>query len=226
MNCDKVRKVLPAIPDLGRAALGRVNEHLARCRDCSTYARELGEMRASLRSLPPAAPPPRLLTQLRVMASRERLRYLSRGTLTAMAHFRAAQLHLFFDNLMRPLAIPFAGGLVSAVFLFTMLAPALQLGPRTHNDVLLSGLFAQSQASFAELPPFGFSDDDVVVQVTLDRDGSVIDYSIPNNLNSKLRNDIANMILFTRFEPATQFGMPIAGKILVSFRRDKIVVTG
>jgi len=66
----------------------------------------------------------------------------------------------------------------------------------------------------------------VVVQVTLDRDGSVVDYSIPNNLNSKLRNDIANMILFTRFEPATEFGMPIAGKILVSFRRDRIVVKG
>jgi hypothetical protein len=66
----------------------------------------------------------------------------------------------------------------------------------------------------------------VVVQVTLDRYGSVIDYSIPNNLNSKLRNDIANMILFTRFAPATELGMPIAGKILVSFRRDRIVVKG
>ena len=71
-----------------------------------------------------------------------------------------------------------------------------------------------------------FTEDDVVVQLTVDDQGRVVDYSIPNDVNSKLRNDIANMILFAQFHPATEFGMPIAGKVLVSFRRDKIVVRG
>jgi hypothetical protein len=228
MNCDKVRKTVSGFLDrrLAGRSFDNVSEHLALCRDCSAYARDLSELHSALRSLPSAAPPARLLTQLQVIASRERMRQLSRGTLTALIHFWAGELRLFFDNLMRPLAIPFAGGLVSALFLFTMLAPALQFPHRSGHDVLLSGLFAQSQATFEEIPQFGFSEDDVVVLVTLDRDGRMIDYSIPNNVTSKLRNDIANMILFTRFEPATELGMPIAGKILVSFRRDKIVVHG
>ena len=224
MKCATVRKTLSAL--LARGAVYNVAQHLGQCRQCSAYARDLSELRSALRSLPVEPPPTRLLTQLQVLASRERMRQLSRGTLTALVHFWSGELRLFFDNLMRPLAIPFAGGLISALFLFAMLAPALQSPRRSAPDVLLSGLFGQTQATFDEIPPFGFSEDDVVVQVTLDRYGSVIDYSIPNNLNSKLRNDIANMILFTRFEPATQFGMPIAGKILVSFRRDRIVVKG
>lgn len=184
-------------------------------------------MRGELRNLPKRTPPLRLLTQLQVLASREHLRQISRGTLRARVHFWAAELRLFFDNLMRPFALPFAGGLLSALFLFTMLAPGLPTPHQTRNDVLLSGIFGQSQATFDALPPFAFSEDDVVVLVTLDKDGSVMDYStIPNNVNAKLRNDIANMILFTKFQPATEFGMPIAGKVLVSFRRDRINVIG
>ncbi len=203
-----------------------MSEHLEHCLDCSNYARDLSELHSSLRSLPSLAPPGRLITQLQVLASRERMRQLSRGTLTALLHFWAADVRLLFDNLMRPLAIPFAGGLVSALFLFTMLTPGLQFPRQTSKDVLLSGIFTQSQATFDTIPPFGFSEDDVVVQLTLDRGGSVIDYSIPSHVNSKLRNDIANMILFTKFLPATEFGMPIAGKVLVSFRRDQIFVKG
>jgi len=39
-----------------------------------------------------------------------------------------------------------------------------------------------------------------------------------------MRNDIANMILFTKFQPATAFGLPAASTVLISFRR--IVVKG
>jgi hypothetical protein len=227
MSCEKVRKTLSAFLDrsLARAPFDTISQHLVDCRDCSSYAQELGELHSALRSLPSVTPPARLITELQVLASRERMRQLSRGTLTALVHFWAAEMRLFFDNLMRPIAIPFAGGIVSAVFLFSMLVPTLQFPHLNHNDVP-SGLYSQSNATFDAIPPFGFSEDDVVVQLTLNEKGLVVNYSIPNNVNSKLRNDIANMILFTNFHPATEFGMPIAGKVLVSFRRDKIVVRG
>jgi hypothetical protein len=227
MNCDKVRKTLSAFLDqkLARPRFNTISQHLAHCRDCSSYAQELGELHSAMRSLPVAAPPAHLLTQLQVLASRERMRQLSHGTMTALFHFWGAQMRLVFDNLMRPMAIPFAGGIASAVFLFGMLQPTLQFPHLTHNDVP-SGLFSKSTASFDVLPPFGFAEDDVVVQLTVDDQGRVVDYAVPNNVNSKLRNDIANMILFTEFRPATAFGVPVAGKILVSFRRDKIVVKG
>ncbi len=224
MNCDKARKILSGV--LSRGAADAVSQHLTQCRGCSIYAREMSELDAALGSLPMKSPPARLITQLQVLASRERMRRLSHGTLAALLHFWAADLRLFFDNLMRPFAIPFAGGLVSALFLFTMLAPGLHSAHRATADVLLSGIFGQTQATFDALPPFGFTEDSVVVEVTLDKYGSVLDYAIPNNVNGKLRNDIANMILFTDFQPATELGMPVAGKVLVSFRRDRINVRG
>jgi hypothetical protein len=220
MNCDKVRKTLVAFPDgtPDRTPLGPVAQHLAHCRDCSSYSQELDALHAELRSLPAVDPPARLIIQLQVLASRERMRQLSRRTLTALVHYWLAEMRLFFDNLMRPFAIPLAGGLVSAVFLFTMLMPTLQFPHLTRNDVP-SGLFTQSEATLDALPPFGFSEDNVVVQVTLDERGSVVDYTLPNNVSGKLRNDIANMILFAKFQPATAYGIPIAAKVLVSFRR-------
>jgi hypothetical protein len=220
MNCEKVRKTLSGFVDrrLARAPLDTVSRHLAHCRDCSSYAQELSELHSALRSLPAVAPPAKLITELQVLASRERMRQLSRGTLTALVHLWAAEMRLLFDNLMRPFAIPLAGGVLSAVFLFTMLMPTLQFPHLTRNDVP-SGLFTQSDATLDALPPFGFSEDNVVVQVTLDERGSVVDYTLPNNVSGKLRNDIANMILFAKFQPATEFGMPIAATVLVSFRR-------
>jgi hypothetical protein len=220
MNCVKVRKTLSAFLDrsLARAPFDTISQHLVQCRDCSSYARELGELHAALQNLPSVAPPARLITELQVLASRERMRQLSRGTYRALLHFWIAEMRLFFDNLMRPIAIPFAGGLVSAVFLFTVLMPTLQFPHATRNDVP-SGLFTQSVATVDTIPPFGFSEDDVIVQVTLDEQGYVVDYTVPNHVSATLRNDIANMILFTKFEPATEFGMPIAAKVLVSFRR-------
>lgn len=225
MNCDKVRKTLSAFLDrsLARTPFDTISQHLAHCRDCSSSAEELNELHSALRSLPVVAPPGRLRTELQVLASRERMRQLSRGTVAALFTFWAAEMRLLFDNLMRPIAIPLAGGLASAVFLFSMLQPTLQFPHLTHNDVP-SGI--QSNASFDVLPPFEFAEDNVVVQLTVDDQGKVVDYAIPNNVNSKLRNDIANLILFTEFRPATAFGVPVAGKVLVSFRRDKIVVRG
>jgi len=227
MNCDKVRKTLSIVLGRGLGAFDGIAQHLAQCQECSDYTREMSVIRGELRNLPMRMPPARLVTQLQVLASREHMRRISRGTLRAMMHFWAAELWFFFDNLMRPFALPFAGGLLSALFLFTMLAPGLPARRHISNDVLLSGIFGQSQAAFEALPPWGLGEDDVVVLVTVDRDGSVMDYStIPSNINTNMRNDIANMILFTKFQPATEFGMPVASQLLVSFRRDRINVKG
>jgi len=226
MNCDKVRKTLSMVLGRGLGAVDGISEHLARCRECSDYAREVSLLRTELRRLPQCAPPARLITQLQVLASREHMRRISRGSLTALVHFWLAEFRLLFDNMMRPFALPFAGGLLSALFLFTMLAPGLPTRHQTTNDVLLSGIRGQSRASFDDFPPFGFSEDEVVVLVTLDKDGSVMDYSIPDTVNAKLRNDIANMILFTRFQPATEFGMTVVSTVPISFRRDRINVKG
>jgi len=213
MSGEKVRKTIIAF-------LYRSEEH-----DCERYAEDIQDMLPMLRDMPVARVPARLATQLQVIASRERARNLAQPTFAAAMRCWWENARLTIDNLMRPLALPAAGGLASAVLLFGMLMPTLVFQHQFLNDVP-SGLYTQSQASIDNLAAFDYNHtEDFVVQLTIDERGSVVGYAFPNGApNQKLCNDIANMILFTKFEPATEFGVPIAGKVLVSFRR--IVVKG
>ena len=81
-----------------------------------------------LRGISPLVPPPMLSTSLRVLASRELSRRSSKGWLD--------RVRLFADNLARPLALPFAGGVFSAVILFSMwLVPTYPMRAASGFDV-------------------------------------------------------------------------------------------
>jgi hypothetical protein len=67
-----------------------------------------------LRHLPARTPPSGLRTSLRVLASKERQRLISR-----QISWRD-RLNLSITNMMRPLALPLAGGIFSTVALFSI----------------------------------------------------------------------------------------------------------
>src|SRR3712207_1384714 len=83
------------------------------------------DVRHLLRRLPEREPAADLRTRLRVLASRESARRRSRATWSALYRTWISEVSLFFNNLARPLAIPTAGGFVSALLLFGVLAPML-----------------------------------------------------------------------------------------------------
>ena len=66
-----------------------------------------------------------LAMRLRVLASQESARRRSRASLRQSLRTWLIDFRLMADNLMRPLAIPTAGGFVSALLLFGVLAPRL-----------------------------------------------------------------------------------------------------
>ena len=86
-------------------------------------------LRGSLKDLPPAPVPEPLRTQLQVLASRERARWNANKTVSLALHNWAVNIKLAIDNLMRPLALPLAGGLASALLLFGVVVPTLVSGP-------------------------------------------------------------------------------------------------
>src|SRR5579864_5136560 len=73
-----------------------------------------------LRGLSARIPPAGLTTSLRVIASRERQRSLRRRTLAAVIASWRDRFDLFSVHLLRPLALPFAGGVFCTVILFSM----------------------------------------------------------------------------------------------------------
>src|SRR5438128_961066 len=94
---------------------------------------ELGRV---LRGLAARVPPPELGVRFRVLASREQQRTVNRcGFLYAFSKWRE-RVQLSAGDWMRPLAVPCAGGLFSAVALFSMwLVPTYPMPHATGSDV-------------------------------------------------------------------------------------------
>src|SRR5678809_406058 len=91
-------------------------------RERCSMKREIGEEHVSmlLRSLPPREPPAGLNTSLRVIASRERQRMLEGRGVRRICGSWLDRTRLWSQQLLRPLALPAAGGVFSAVVLFSM----------------------------------------------------------------------------------------------------------
>ena len=54
-----------------------------------------------------------------------------------------------------------------------------------------------------------------------------MDYSVQQGrVSPEMQADLSKMMFFSRFTPATWFGQPTNGKVLVSFRRINYVVRG
>jgi len=226
MSCRTVRDSLTDFLDqrLGADKRIRMARHLAHCRDCAMLVDQHARMRDAVRGLPVAAVPAQLQTRLLVMASRERSRWNAIKTWPLAWHSWIENARLLLDNLMRPLALPFAGGLISALLLFSVLVPTLGFRPIVLNDVPL-GLY--TEATLVSVVPLGAQDDDTVVELYINRRGQATDYSVQRGeVNPELQADLNHMMFSSRFTPATWFGQPTNGKVLVSFRRVHYVVRG
>lgn len=224
MTCESVRNSLSAHLDgqLPRDEAGYVASHLAGCRYCSLVSEQLLQLRGAMQSLPAVPPPEELTDRLRVMASRERSRRLLRKNPLGYLKERFSQ---WVEGLMRPVALPVAGGLVSTVVLFSMLVPSIALHRSAGHDVP-TVLF--TQATVKSTTPFAFSDDDFVVEVMVDDQGRMVDYWVAEGgdlaKNPEVRRSIENTLLFTEFTPATAFGQPTYSRIYLAFSRREIDV--
>lgn len=226
MSCRTVRDSMTEFLDqrMGGEKRIRMARHLARCRECAMRLEQLTQTRHALRSLPVAPVPARLQTRLLVLASHERARWNATGTWARAWRTWSQNAKLMLDNLMRPLALPFAGGVLSALCLFGMLLPTLGFRPIILNDVPL-GLY--TEATLVEATPLGGHSDETVVELYIDRQGKAMDYSVQRGrVSPELQADLTKLMFSSRFTPATWFGQPTNGKVLVSFRRVHYDVRG
>ena len=182
----------------------------------------------ALRSLPAREPQPELRTSLRIIASIECQRRLAKRGLSATVGLWRDRLELFPDNFLRTIALPMAGGVASAVVLFSMcVVPAYPLRAHTTVDV---PTVLTTQVAVKGMAPFFGGGDDVVVDVTVDEQGRMIDYAVVAGANAlsngSLRRRLENVLLFTEFTPATSFGQPMSSKTRLWFRTSRIDVKG
>lgn len=191
-----------------------VEAHLDECRACGLHRAEVRSLSTGLKHLPKMTPASLLHTRLRVIASRERSRMMLRRTLALrFAEFRS-RFRLMFDNVLRPVAIPAMGGLLASFLCFGVIVDTLQFHPDWTDDIPV-GLY--TQVAIDDVTPFSdCAGKDVLVQLTIDREGNVVGFEVPQgNTTPDELKEIGNLVLYSSFTPATAFGEPITGKILV-----------
>ena len=200
-----------------------VEAHLDECRDCRLHRAEVRSLSTGLKHLPKLMPSPLLRTGLSVIASRERSRQILRRTLAArFAEFRS-RFRLLFDNVLRPLAIPAVGGMLASSLCFGVIVDTLQFHPDWKGDDIPVGY--HWQVAIDDVTPFSdCAGKDVLVQLTIDRNGNVIGFEVPqqDTVSPDEMKEIGNFVLYSSFSPAMAFGEHVTGKILVQIQHLKV----
>jgi anti-sigma factor RsiW len=224
MSCEKVQKLFSPLLDLRITGPEResVLAHLASCSDCAERLQVMVNLRADLRRLPQPSMPAYLAQKLRVLASHERARSMRQATWSRWLAYRAGRLELSFNNLMRPLALPFAGGLLSALVVFSFVFvpsfgtarplgfdPAIELVTPVEGTVV----GAPNETPGEVLHGPALACDKTIVELTVDASGNVRDWTM---VRGQMTEDVMNMIIWSKFIPATYFGRPVTGKVQVA----------
>ena len=169
----------------------------------------------ALRSLPSRIPPVGLTTNLRVIASRERQRLIERGTLPKLFASWYERTSLSAGEMFRSAILPFAGGLFTAVILFSIwLVPTYPLHAQSAADDVPTMLTTEARVQEAGL---SLSGGDALLDVTVDETGGVVGYALVSGgdaLQDPARlQRLKTELPFLRFTPRTEFGRPTASVV-------------
>jgi len=231
LSCEKVHLFLPgyldgALPaDGGRFTRASIHAHIQGCGVCRLELSRYQKLQQLLAKTERVAPPKALGVGIRVALARAReasnpVHWLRR------LYDRA---DLMRQNILAPLALPAAGGLMSAIMVFTLVLPSYARGPLRNLIGVIDEMPAMSfqPARIDTLAGFsvsGLGDSaskagGVVVEATVGLDGDVVDYRIlagPDN--ASVRRSLDQILLMSRFHPEVSFGRRIAGgRVVMSF---------
>jgi hypothetical protein len=230
MKCESVKQLISAYVDsrLEPSERWDVERHLSTCRGCSSVVRQVKQVRLALHTSGRRRVPEHLKTSLQIVASREYARRQRVVTFRSAIEHWWDRFSITTGSFMRPLAIPVAGGIFSAVILFSMMAPYFATSRDFAHDIP-TVLF--TPASMKSIMPFRDPGGEIVLEVQINEQGRVEDYSVSKGqallVDAGLRRAVENNLLFTQFEPPTAFGQPVRGKAVVRFESgDHIDVIG
>jgi len=198
---------------LSGVEMGRVAGHLADCAPCSSEFDAWRAMQTALSDLGPAKPPVRLQERLRIALGIER----ERG-----AHLPLPKrVALIWRTSVAPLAVQTAGGMVAAMLLaaglFRLFGPGVEVQA---NDDGLAHLIAPHYL-YSQVPPTAVQtgrDVPVLIDAKVDTHGRVYDYEIIDGPSDPaVRVQVEQNLLSSVFRPATVFGVPVAGHVMLTY---------
>ena len=183
---------------------------------CSTCAHEFAAWRSAqeaLSTLRPVKAPEDLALKLRVAISREHARRNSSLFDT---------LSLRWENAIRPILVQVTAGVAATTFLVGSIMVLLGAVAPATNPVLADDESVTSpRYLYSTVSPSAVVTEHnvpVIVEASVDSSGRVYDYTIVSGPQDEVvRAQVASQLLGQVFQPASLFGMPIRGRVVVTF---------
>jgi hypothetical protein len=225
MNCKSAQRFLPGYLDgaIDSREHAGVRQHIESCAGCRNLLESYRRLVVALARVEPVQPPVNLATSIRVGAAQ------MRSPWQVVRHLWARGV-MVFENVLEPLAVPATGGVVTALVVFALLVQNILVGvPMSGvvpNDLPLNLVQPARLESLAPFPvPVVIATDDrpgsglLLVEATLNAQGRVVSYKIlsgPSDDASQRQLD--QLMMFSRFRPQTNFGLPRdGGRVVLNF---------
>jgi len=184
-----------------------IRYHLSFCEVCQEQLEQWQSVQEELRALPRRQVPPELALRLRVQLSQRLHQDL-------LSH-----LWVRLENALKPLLIPATGGVLTAVICFCLFMGSHAVPITDDPDVSVQLV---TPARVQELAPMDFNtgDNGLVLLTHINAAGRVKGYRVLSGERSPAdMQRLDRMIYFSVFQPATMFGKPTDGEVVLSLRR-------
>ncbi len=193
----------------------QIAEHLDGCTPCAAEFALTRRMQETLAVLGSPKVPADLSLRLRLAISHE-----GRRSWTS----RLERFTLQWQNAFRPVVMQACAGIAAAVLflgsILFLLGAMSAANPVMANDEPLGAMTAPHYLySVAGIQPVATVEDStIVVEAAINARGEVYDYRIVSGpQDSAVRNQVAERLLASVFQPASVFGVPVRGHVLVAF---------
>jgi len=184
-----------------------IRYHLSFCEVCQEQLEQLQAVGEELHALPRQQVPPELALRLRVQMSRR----LNKTPLSA--------LWVRMENALKPLLIPATGGVLTAVITFCLMMGSHGAPVNSGPDVTVELV---QPARVQQLAPMDFNtgENGLVLVSQVNAEGRAKgDRVLSGQGSPELMQHLDRMIYFSVFRPATMFGKPTDGEVVLSLRR-------
>jgi Putative zinc-finger len=217
LNCDSIRSSFSAYLDgaISGHQMQAIARHLESCADCKREFDGLRAMQQSLAILGPAKAPADLGMKLRIAISHER---------AAMKSSWKDRFSLKWENTVRPLLVQvsagFAGSVVLVGGIILLLGMVAAPEPVMANDEPLGAITVPHYLYSAVDPhPITTSNDaPIVIEAYVNEQGRVYDYNIVSGpVDTTVKNQVADQLIMSVFQPASVFGSPVRGRVVLTF---------
>jgi Putative zinc-finger len=208
-SCSEIRESFSDLldgmlePELARA----MRFHLDSCLACRQELDEWESIQDCLRRVRRRQVPSEVSLRLRVKMSQE----LHRNVIGCWL--------VRFENFFRPVLLPSLGGVLTAIICVGLMmgegVPPVSNTPDVPTDLA-------TPPQVQQLAPVTLNTDDrpLVLVTYVNADGRVTSYRVLSGQSSpKLMQQLDLMLYFSIFRPATTFGQPTNGRVVLSFRR-------